>query len=29
ITIICNPFGLQHFKLMKLAILPFGNSVQM
>ncbi|MDE6643474.1 MAG: hypothetical protein K2K27_05180, partial [Muribaculaceae bacterium] len=29
ITIIGIPFGLQHFKLMKLALFPFGNSVQM
>ncbi|MDE5857481.1 MAG: YccF domain-containing protein [Muribaculaceae bacterium] len=29
ITIIGIPFGLQHFKLMKLALLPFGNSVKM
>lgn len=27
ITIIGIPFGLQHFKLMKLALLPFGRSV--
>lgn len=27
ITIIGIPFGLQHFKLMKLALLPFGKSV--
>lgn len=27
ITIIGIPFGLQHFKLMKLALLPFGNNV--
>lgn len=28
ITIIGIPFGLQHFKLMKLALFPFGNSVK-
>lgn len=27
ITVIGIPFGLQHFKLMKLALFPFGNSV--
>lgn len=27
ITIFGIPFGLQHFKLMKLALLPFGKSV--
>lgn len=27
VTIIGIPFGLQHFKLMKLALLPFGNDV--
>ncbi len=27
ITIIGIPFGMQHFKLMKLALFPFGNSV--
>ena len=27
ITIVGIPFGLQHFKLMKLALLPFGKSV--
>lgn len=27
ITIVGIPFGMQHFKLMKLALLPFGNSV--
>ena len=27
ITIIGIPFGLQHFKLMRLALFPFGNSV--
>lgn len=27
ITIVGIPFGLQHFKLMKLALFPFGNSV--
>ena len=27
ITIIGIPFGKQHFKLMKLALLPFGKSV--
>lgn len=27
ITIIGIPFGLQHFKLMKLALLPFGKSI--
>ena len=28
ITIIGIPFGIQHFKLMKLALLPFGKSVK-
>lgn len=28
LTIIGIPFGLQHFKLMKLALLPFGKGVQ-
>ena len=28
ITIIGIPFDLQHFKLMKLALLPFGTSVK-
>ena len=28
ITIIGLPFGLQHFKLMRLALFPFGNSVK-
>lgn len=28
ITIIGIPFGLQHFKLMKLALFPFGKSIQ-
>lgn len=28
ITIIGIPFGKQHFKLMKLALLPFGRSVR-
>lgn len=27
ITIVGIPFGLQHFKLMKLALFPFGTSV--
>ena len=27
ITIIGLPFGLQHFKLMRLALFPFGNNV--
>lgn len=27
ITIVGIPFGLQHFKLMKLALLPFGKTV--
>ena len=27
ITIIGIPFGLQHFKLMKLALFPFGKSI--
>jgi uncharacterized membrane protein YccF (DUF307 family) len=27
ITIIGIPFGLQHFKLMKLALFPFGTSI--
>lgn len=27
ITIIGLPFGLQHFKLMRLALFPFGNSI--
>lgn len=27
ITIIGLPFGMQHFKLMKLAILPFGREI--
>lgn len=27
ITIIGIPFGLQHFKLMKLSLFPFGNSI--
>lgn len=27
ITIIGIPFGMQHFKLMRLAFFPFGNSV--
>lgn len=27
ITILGIPFGLQHFKLMRLALFPFGNSV--
>lgn len=27
ITIVGIPFGVQHFKLMKLALLPFGKSV--
>ena len=27
ITIVGIPFGLQHFKLMKSALLPFGKSV--
>lgn len=28
ITIIGIPFGMQHFKLMKLALFPFGKSIQ-
>lgn len=28
ITIIGIPFGLQHFKLMRLALFPFGTSVR-
>lgn len=28
ITIVGIPFGMQHFKLMKLALLPFGKSVR-
>ena len=28
ITIVGIPFGVQHFKLMKLALLPFGKSLQ-
>lgn len=27
ITVVGIPFGMQHFKLMKLALFPFGNSV--
>lgn len=27
VTVVGIPFGLQHFKLMKLALFPFGNSV--
>ena len=27
ITIVGIPFGMQHFKLMRLAFFPFGNSV--
>lgn len=27
ITIVGIPFGMQHFKMMKLALLPFGKSV--
>lgn len=27
ITIVGIPFGLQHFKLMKLALLPFGKTI--
>lgn len=27
ITIIGIPFGLQHFKLMRLSLFPFGNSI--
>ncbi len=27
ITIVGIPFGMQHFKLMRLAMFPFGNSV--
>ena len=27
VTIIGLPFGLQHFKLMRLALFPFGNAV--
>ncbi len=29
ITIIGIPFGMQHFKLMRLALFPFGNRVEM
>lgn len=29
ITIVGIPFGVQHFKLMKLALLPFGKSVNL
>ncbi len=29
ITIIGIPFGMQHFKLMRLALFPFGNNVEM
>ena len=29
ITIVGIPFGMQHFKLMKLALFPFGNNVEM
>ena len=28
ITIIGIPFGLQHFKLMRLALFPFGKEIQ-
>lgn len=28
ITIIGIPFGMQHFKLMKLALMPFGASIR-
>ncbi|MCH5319205.1 MAG: YccF domain-containing protein [Paramuribaculum sp.] len=28
ITIIGLPFGMQHFKLMRLALFPFGNKVE-
>lgn len=28
ITIVGIPFGVQHFKLMKLAMFPFGNTVE-
>lgn len=28
VTVIGIPFGVQHFKLMKLALLPFGMSVR-
>ena len=28
LTIVGIPFGMQHFKLMRLALLPFGNSVE-
>lgn len=27
ITIVGIPFGMQHFKLMRLAMFPFGNSI--
>lgn len=27
VTVVGIPFGLQHFKLMKLALFPFGNSI--
>ncbi|MDE6018946.1 MAG: YccF domain-containing protein [Muribaculaceae bacterium] len=29
ITIVGIPFGMQHFKLMRLALFPFGNNVEM
>lgn len=28
ITVIGIPFGMQHFKLMRLALFPFGNNVK-
>lgn len=28
ITVVGIPFGMQHFKLMRLALFPFGKSVQ-
>ena len=28
VTIVCIPFGLQHFKLAKLALMPFGAEVR-
>ncbi|WP_280673137.1 MULTISPECIES: YccF domain-containing protein [unclassified Dysgonomonas] len=28
LTIVCIPFGLQHFKFMKLAFLPFGKQIE-
>lgn len=28
ITVVGIPFGMQHFKLMRLALLPFGKSIE-